>query len=225
VIPEIMKALLVEDSDELRAAISRSLVSSGYVVEQADNGEDAMHLGETGDYDVIILDLGLPVIDGLTVMTSWREQQIRTPILVLTARDSWREKVTGLRAGADDYLAKPFQTEELLARVEALIRRSKGHSASLVRFGNLEVDLSRKTLSRDGTAITLTAHEFRTIAYLALNMGRVISQAELTGHLYDQDFERDSNVIEVTVARLRKKVGPGVILTRRGLGYYIPAHD
>ena len=220
-----MKALLVEDSDELRAAISRSLVSAGYVVEQADNGEDAKYLGETGDYDVIVLDLGLPVIDGLTVMTSWREQRIRTPILVLTARDSWREKVTGLRAGADDYLAKPFQTEELLARVEALVRRSKGHSASLVRFGNLEVDLSRKTLSRDGTAITLTAHEFRTIAYLALNMGRVISQSELTGHLYDQDFERDSNVIEVTVARLRKKVGPGVILTRRGLGYYIPAHD
>jgi two-component system OmpR family response regulator len=220
-----MKALLVEDSDELRAAISRSLVSAGYVVEQADNGEDAKYLGETGDYDVIVLDLGLPVIDGLTVMTSWREQRIRRPILVLTARDSWREKVTGLRAGADDYLAKPFQTEELLARVEALVRRSKGHSASLVRFGNLEVDLSRKTLSRDGTAITLTAHEFRTIAYLALNMGRVISQSELTGHLYDQDFERDSNVIEVTVARLRKKVGPGVILTRRGLGYYIPAHD
>jgi two-component system OmpR family response regulator len=220
-----MKALLVEDSDELRAAISRSLVSAGYVVEQADNGEDAKYLGETGDYDVIVLDLGLPVIDGLTVMTSWREQRIRTPILVLTARDSWREKVTGVRAGADDYLAKPFQTEELLARVEALVRRSKGHSASLVRFGNLEVDLSRKTLSRDGTAITLTAHEFRTIAYLALNMGRVISQSELTGHLYDQDFERDSNVIEVTVARLRKKVGPGVILTRRGLGYYIPAHD
>jgi two-component system OmpR family response regulator len=220
-----MKALLVEDSDELRAAISRSLVSAGYVVEQADNGEDAKYLGETGDYDVIVLDLGLPVIDGLTVMTSWREQRIRTPILVLTARDSWREKVTGLRAGADDDLAKPFQTEELLARVEALVRRSKGHSASLVRFGNLEVDLSRKTLSRDGTAITLTAHEFRTIAYLALNMGRVISQSELTGHLYDQDFERDSNVIEVTVARLRKKVGPGVILTRRGLGYYIPAHD
>jgi two-component system OmpR family response regulator len=220
-----MKALLVEDSDELRAAVSRSLVSAGYVVEQADNGEDAKYLGETGDYDVIALDLGLPVIDGLTVMTSWREQRIRTPILVLTARDSWREKVAGLRAGADDYLAKPFQTEELLARVEALVRRSKGHSASLVRFGNLEVDLSRKTLSRDGTAITLTAHEFRTIAYLALNMGRVISQSELTGHLYDQDFERDSNVIEVTVARLRKKVGPGVILTRRGLGYYIPAHD
>jgi two-component system OmpR family response regulator len=159
------------------------------------------------------------------VMIGWREQEIRTPILVLTARDSWREKVTGLRAGADDYLAKPFQTEELLARVEALVRRSKGHSASLVKFGELEVDLSRKTLSRGGTAIALTAHEFRTVAYLALNMGRVISQSELTGHLYEQEFERDSNVIEVTVARLRKKVGPGVILTRRGLGYTIPAHD
>jgi two-component system OmpR family response regulator len=220
-----MKILLVEDSSELRAAICRSLVSAGYVVEEADNGEDAKHLGETGDYDAIILDLGLPVVDGLTVMTAWREQAVQTPILVLTARDSWREKVTGLRAGADDYLAKPFQTEELLARVEALVRRSKGHSASQVKFGQLEVDLSRKTLSRDGTAISLTAHEFRTIAYLALNMGRVISQSELTSHLYEQEFERDSNVIEVTVARLRKKVGPGVIVTRRGLGYMIPVHD
>jgi two-component system OmpR family response regulator len=220
-----MKILLVEDSSELRAAISRSLVSAGYVVEEADNGEDAKHLGETGDYDVIVLDLGLPVIDGLTVMIGWREQNIGTPILVLTARDSWREKVTGLRAGADDYLAKPFQTEELLARVEALVRRSKGHSASLVKFGDLEVDLSRKTLSRTGTAIALTAHEFRTLAYLAFNSGRVISQSELTSHLYEQEFERDSNVIEVTVARLRKKVGPGVILTRRGLGYTIPTHD
>ena len=220
-----MKILLIEDSDELRAAISRSLIAAGYVVEEADNGEDAKHLGETGDYDAIVLDLGLPVIDGLTVMIGWREQEIRTPILVLTARDSWREKVTGLRAGADDYLAKPFQTEELLARVEALVRRSKGHSASLVKFGELEVDLSRKTLSRDGAAIALTAHEFRTVAYLALNMGRVISQSELTGHLYEQEFERDSNVIEVTVARLRKKIGPGIILTRRGLGYTIPAHD
>jgi len=220
-----MKILLVEDSSELRAAICRSLISAGYVVEEADNGEDAKHLGETGDYDAIILDLGLPVIDGLTVMTAWREQAVQTPILVLTARDSWREKVTGLRAGADDYLAKPFQTEELLARVEALVRRSKGHSASLVKFGLLEVDLSRKTLSRDGTAISLTAHEFRTIAYLALNMGRVISQSELTSHLYEQEFERDSNVIEVTVARLRKKVGPAVIVTRRGLGYTIPVHD
>ena len=220
-----MKILLVEDSGELRAAIFRSLVSAGYVVEEADNGEDAKHLGETGDYDAIILDLGLPVIDGLTVMIGWREQGVRTPILVLTARDSWREKVAGLRSGADDYLAKPFQTEELLARIEALVRRSKGHSASRVKFGDLEIDLSHKTLARGGAVIDLTALEFRTIAYLALNMGRVISQSELTGHLYVQEFERDSNVIEVTVARLRKKVGPDVIVTRRGLGYVIPAHD
>lgn len=220
-----MKILLVEDSDELRAALYRSLSSAGYIVEEADNGEDAKHLGETADYDAIILDLGLPVIDGLTVLTSWREQGIQTPVLVLTARDSWREKVAGLRAGADDYLAKPFQTEELLARVEALVRRSKGHSASVVKFGDLEIDLSRRILSRDGAEISLTANEFRTIAYLALNRGKVISQTELTSHLYEQEFERDSNVIEVTVARLRKKVGPAVILTRRGLGYMIPSDD
>ncbi|HUS55854.1 MAG TPA: response regulator transcription factor [Thermohalobaculum sp.] len=220
-----MKILLIEDSGELRAALSRSLISAGYIVEEADNGEDAKHLGATAEYDTIILDLGLPVIDGMTVLTAWRDQGVRTPVLVLTARDSWREKVAGLRAGADDYLAKPFQTEELLARVEALVRRSKGHSASVVKFGELEIDLSRRILSRDGAEISLTANEFRTIAYMALNRGRVISQSELTSHLYDQEFERDSNVIEVTVARLRKKVGPAVIKTRRGLGYLIPTDD
>ena len=217
-----MKLLLVEDSAELRASLVRSLGAAGYVVEEADNGEDAAHLGSTGEYDAIILDLGLPVIDGLTVMSAWREEGISAPILVLTARGSWREKVQGLRLGADDYLTKPFRTEELLARIEALIRRSKGHSATQVRLGDLEIDLSQRVLSRHGIEIPLTAHEFRTLAYLGLNKGRVISQMELTEHLYDQDFERDSNVIEVTVARLRRKVGAGVIVTRRGHGYLVP---
>jgi len=220
-----MKLLLVEDSADLRRALAESLVAAGYVVEQADNGEDAAHLGSTGDYDAVILDLGLPVIDGLTVLGGWRSQGMATPILVLTARGSWREKVQGLRAGADDYLTKPFRTEELIARVEALIRRSKGHSATLLRVGELEIDLSQRVLSRHGTEIPLTAHEFRTLAYLALNRGRVISQTELTGHLYEQDFERDSNVIEVTIARLRRKIGGEVIVTRRGHGYVVPADD
>jgi len=220
-----MKLLLVEDSAELRGSLVRSLAAAGYVVEEADNGEDAAHLGSTCDYDAIILDLGLPVIDGLTVMAGWRNEGVSTPILVLTARGSWREKVQGLRLGADDYLTKPFRTEELLARVEALIRRSKGHSAPLVQLGDIEIDMSLRVLLRHGVEIRLTAHEFRTLAYLALNKGRVISQTELTEHLYDQDFERDSNVIEVTIARLRRKIGAGIIVTRRGHGYLIQADD
>jgi two-component system OmpR family response regulator len=220
-----MKLLVVEDSAELRGSLVRSLTVAGYIVEEADNGEDAAHLGGTGEYDAIILDLGLPLIDGLTVMAGWRGDGIATPILVLTARGSWREKVQGLRSGADDYLTKPFRTEELLARVEALIRRSKGHSATLIQLGDLEIDISQRMLSRHGAEIALTAHEFRTLAYLALNMGRVVSQSELIEHLYDQDFERDSNVIEVTVARLRRKIGSGVIVTRRGHGYLVPADD
>lgn len=217
-----MKLLLAEDSAELRHSLVRSLTVSGYVVEEAGNGEDAAHLGSTGEYDAIILDLGLPVIDGLTVMAEWRDEGIATPVLVLTARGSWREKVQGLRSGADDYLTKPFRTEELLARIEALIRRSKGHSATRIRIGDLEIDISQRVLWRHGSEIPLTAHEFRTLAYMALNKGRVISRIELTEHLYDQDFERDSNVIEVTVARLRRKLGAGVIMTRRGHGYLIP---
>jgi len=219
-----MKLLLVEDSTELREALARSLETAGYIVETAEDGEDGAHLGSTGDYDAVILDLGLPVIDGLTVLQGWRDEGIATPVLVLTARGSWREKVQGLRAGADDYLTKPFQTEELLARIEALIRRSKGHSAAVIHVGDLALDMSQRRLARDGVDIPLTAHEFRTLAYLALNRGRVVSQGELTNHLYEQDFERDSNVIEVTVARLRRKIGARTIVTRRGHGYLIPDH-
>jgi len=218
-----MKLLVVEDSVELRDALVRSLAAAGYVVEEAENGEDAAHLGSTGEYDAIVLDLGLPLIDGMTVMQRWREAGVKTPILVLTVRKSWRERVHGLRAGADDYLTKPFRTEELIARIEALIRRSKGHAAMLIRLGELEIDLAQRLVSRAGAEVSLTAQEFRALAYLALNRGRVVSQAELTEHLYDQDFPRDSNVIEVTIARLRRKVGRDLIVTRRGHGYLIPA--
>jgi len=217
-----MKLLLVEDSTELRLALVRSLEAARYVVESAEEGEEAAYMGATGDYAAIVLDLGLPIIDGLTVLRGWRDQGIATPVLVLTARGTWREKVQGLRAGADDYLTKPFQTEELLARIEALIRRSKGHSASVIRLGELDIDISGRRLARRGVDVALTALEYRLLAYLALNRGRVISQMELTNHLYEQDFERDSNVIEVTIGRLRRKVGSGVIVTRRGHGYVIP---
>jgi len=217
-----MKLLLVEDSTELRLALVRSLEAARYVVESAEEGEEAAYMGATGDYAALVLELGLPIIDGLTVLRGWRDQGIATPVLVLTARGTWREKVQGLRAGADDYLTKPFQTEELLARIEALIRRSKGHSASVIRLGELDIDISGRRLARRGVDVALTALEYRLLAYLALNRGRVISQMELTNHLYEQDFERDSNVIEVTIGRLRRKVGSGVIVTRRGHGYVIP---
>lgn len=217
-----MKLLLIEDSAELRQALSRSLTGLGYIVESAADGEEGLHLGETGAYDAIILDLGLPGLDGLAVLEAWREAGIHTPVLILTARGSWREKVQGLRAGADDYLTKPFRTEELVARVEALIRRSRGHGASTISLGSIEVDLARRIVRKDGAEVGLTPQEFRTFAYLALNRGRVVSQAELTEHLYAQDFERDSNVIEVMIARLRRKLGSGIILTRRGHGYLVP---
>ncbi len=216
-----MKLLLVEDSTELRTSLARALESAGYLVDQAGNGEDAAHLGTTGDYAAIVLDLGLPLIDGLTVLADWRAHGIATPVLILTARDSWREKVQGLRQGADDYLTKPFRTEELVARIEALIRRSKGHSATMIALGDMELDLSQRRLTRQGAEIALTAHEFRTLACLALNKGRVVSRAELNEHLYDDEAERDSNVVEVTVARLRRKIGAQMIVTKRGHGYMV----
>ncbi len=220
-----MKLLVVEDSAELRISLARALEGVGYLVDQAENGEDAAHLGATGDYAAVVLDLGLPLVDGLTVLADWRAHGIATPVLILTARDSWREKVQGLRQGADDYLAKPFRTEELLARIEALIRRSKGHSATLIALGDLELDLSQRRLTRQGAEIALTAHEFRTLAYLALNKGRVVARAELNEHLYDDEAERDSNVVEVTIARLRRKIGAQMIVTKRGHGYMVPEGD
>ncbi|MDH3669075.1 MAG: response regulator transcription factor [Paracoccaceae bacterium] len=217
-----MKLLLVEDSAELRTSLARALEGAGYLVDQAENGEDAAHLGGTGDYAAVVLDLGLPLVDGLTVLAGWRAHGIATPVLILTARDSWREKVQGLRQGADDYLTKPFRTEELLARIEALIRRSKGHSATMIALGDMELDLSQRRLTRQGAEIALTAHEFRTLACLALNKGRVVARAELNEHLYDDQAERDSNVVEVTIARLRRKIGARMIVTKRGHGYIIP---
>lgn len=216
-----MKVLVAEDSADIRFAVQRTLTAAGYLVEVAETGEDAAHLGETGEYDAVVLDLGLPTVDGLSVLAGWRSRGITTPVLILTARGSWREKVRGLRTGADDYLTKPFQAEELLARLEALIRRSKGVSASQLKIGELEIDLAQKQVVQAGTVISLTAHEYRTLVYLGLNRGRVISQSELTEHLYAQEFERDSNVIEVTIARLRKKLGKSLIETRRGHGYLI----
>ncbi len=216
-----MRLLLVEDDRDLAAALSKRLEDAQYLVDRAANGEDGMHLGGTGDYAAVILDIGLPLVDGLSVLETWRSNGVATPVILLTARDGWRDKVLGLRSGADDYLAKPFETEELLARLEALIRRSGGHGDSVLKVGLLELDLARRHVQIEGRPVDLTPSEYRALAHLAVNRGRAVSKTELTEHIYGDEGERDSNVIEAVIARLRKKVGAARIQTRRGHGYLV----
>jgi len=214
-----MRILLVEDEPTLRAALCRSLEDAGYVVDEADNGRDAWHLGETEPFDAVVLDLGLPQLDGLTVLQRWREAGQAMPVLILTARDGWHEKVAGIDAGADDYLTKPFHTEELLARLRALIRRAQGLGSPLLRCGPITLDTRSGRVTLGGEPITLTSHEYRLLAYLMHRPGQVVSRSELTEHLYAQDHDRDSNTIEVFVGRLRRKLPAEAIETVRGLGY------
>ncbi len=214
-----MRALVVEDERELATQLSRMLRDAGYAVDVSHDGEDGQHLGETEPYDVVVLDIGLPTVDGLTVLGHWRARGLTVPVLVLTARGTWREKVSGLRAGADDYLAKPFEAEELLARVEALTRRAHGHASPLVECGPLRLDTVSNHVTFNGDMVDLTALEYRMLAYMMLNQGKVISKTELSEHLYEQDADRDSNVIEVLINRLRKKLGATLIKTHRGRGY------
>ncbi|MFZ5608818.1 MAG: response regulator [Pseudomonadota bacterium] len=214
-----MRVLVVEDEPELLRQLASALAAAGYAVDKADNGEDGHFLGDTEHYDAVILDLGLPVIDGVTVLERWRAAQRTMPVLLLTARDSWSDKVAGLDAGADDYLAKPFKMEELLARLRALIRRSKGHATAELICGPVLVDTKTSRVFVDGEAVRLTAQEFKLLSYLIHHKGEVVSRTELTEHIYDQDFDRDSNTIEVFVNRIRKKLGSPIIQTVRGLGY------
>ncbi|MEM9147011.1 MAG: response regulator transcription factor [Pseudomonadota bacterium] len=216
-----MRLLLIEDDDDLRTVVVQRLTAAQFVVDEAADGETGQHLAETGEYAAIVLDLGLPVLDGLSVLGRLRAEGNATPVLILTARDRWHDRVTGLRAGADDYLGKPFETEELLARLEALIRRTGGQADPRLALGELELDLSARTVRRSGTPVTLTPNEYRALAYLAVNRGRVVSKAELGEHIYAEDADRDPNVIEVTIARLRKKIGTAAIATQRGHGYVI----
>ena len=216
-----MRVLVVEDDLDVARQISDTLRLAKYVVDVAHDGVEGQFLGETEAYDVVILDLGLPKLDGLSVLQQWRQKGHEMPVLILTARDTWREKVAGLRAGADDYLTKPFELEEMLARVEALIRRSSGHASPVLECGSLALDVSTTRLTVAGRPVELTALEFRTLAHMMQHQNEVISKTELTEHLYDQDFDRDSNVIEVLINRLRKKLGPGFIKTHRGLGYQL----
>jgi two-component system OmpR family response regulator len=219
-----LRILLVEDDPTLRTPLRASLEAAGYAVDEADNGRDAQHLGDTEPFDAVVLDLGLPQLDGLTVLQRWRAAGRTMPVLILTARDSWHEKVAGIDAGADDYLAKPFHMEELLARVRALIRRAQGLASPLLQCGALALDTRSGRVTVNGQPVGLTSHEYRLLAYLMHRPGQVVSRTELTEHLYAQDFDRDSNTIEVFIGRLRRKLPADCIETVRGLGYrLVPA--
>lgn len=214
-----MRLLVVEDDADLRRQVTRALQEAGYTVDQAADGEEAAFLGETEPYDAVVLDLGLPKRDGVSVLRGWREAGRAMPVLILTARDRWSEKVEGFDAGADDYLTKPFHVEELLARVRALLRRAAGHATSALECGDLRVDTRAARATVAGQPIKLTSHEYKVLAYLMHHQGRVVPRPELIEHIYDQDFDRDSNTIEVFIGRLRRKIGSERIATERGLGY------
>lgn len=214
-----MRVLVVEDEPNLLRQLRTALEGAGYAVDTASDGEEAHYLGSTENYDAVLLDLGLPEVDGLTVLDRWRKEGRTAPVLVLTARDSWSDKVAGLDAGADDYLAKPFQTEELIARLRALIRRSSGNASSELNAGEVRLDTRSGRVTLAGEPVKLTAQEFKLLSYLMHHKGKVVSRTELIEHIYDQDFDRDSNTIEVFITRIRKKLGSSLISTTRGLGY------
>ena len=214
-----MRLLVVEDDPDLNRQLATALTDAGYVVDRAFDGEEGHYLGESEPYDAVILDIGLPKMDGISVLESWRRAGRAMPVLILTARDRWSDKVAGFDAGADDYLAKPFYTEELLARVRALLRRAAGLATSEIEIGPLRIDTRASRVTLDGNPVKLTSLEYRLLSYLAHHRGKVVSRTELVEHLYDQDFDRDSNTIEVFVGRLRRKLDSNLIQTVRGLGY------
>ncbi|KAF0183858.1 MAG: two-component system OmpR family response regulator [Hyphomonadaceae bacterium] len=216
-----MRCLVVEDDPDLRRQLSRTLNEAGYAVDFAKDGEEGHFLGDTEPYDVVVLDLGLPLIDGVSVLERWRSEGRTMPVLILTARDRWSEKVAGFDAGADDYLTKPFHAEELLARLRALVRRAAGHATAALESGDLRLDPRAQRATVNGNPIKLTSHELRLLTYLMHHEGRVVPRSELIEHIYDQDFDRDSNTIEVFIGRLRKKIGQNRINTVRGLGYQL----
>ncbi len=216
-----MRILVVEDDKDLNGQLVAALKEAGYAVDSAFDGEEGHFLGDTEPYDAVILDIGLPQMDGLSVLERWRRDGRTVPVLLLTARDRWSDKVQGIDAGADDYVAKPFHVEEVLARIRALVRRAAGHASNELVCGPLRLDVRASRVTVDGNPVKLTAHEYKVLEYLLHHTGKVVSRTELTEHLYDQDFDRDSNTIEVFVGRLRKKPGIDLIETIRGLGYRI----
>ncbi len=214
-----MRALVVEDDRDLARQLTEALAESGYAVDTAHDGEEGHFLGDTEPYDVIVLDIGLPVMDGIEVLEQWRAAEKSTPVLILTARDRWREKIAGLDAGADDYVTKPFQMEEVLARIRALVRRSTGNTSPVLTVGPVALDPSSAAVTVEDKPVKLTAHEYKLLAYMMHHKGKVLSRTELIEHIYAQDFDKDSNTIEVFIGRLRKKLDVDVIQTIRGLGY------
>ncbi len=214
-----MRVLVIEDDPDLNRQLVSALTDAGYAVDSARDGEEGHYLGDTEPYDAVVLDLGLPGLDGWRVLEQWRRDGRRMPVLILTARDRWSDKVRGIDAGADDYVAKPFHMEEVLARVRALIRRASGHATSEIECGPVRLDTRTGRVSVSGNPVRLTSHEYRLLSYLMHHCGRVVPRTELVEHLYEQDFDRDSNTIEVFVGRLRRKLGVDVIQTVRGLGY------
>src|ERR1700733_6534218 len=216
-----LRLLVVEDDPDLNRQLATALTDAGYVVDRAFDGEEGHFLGESEPYDAVILDIGLPKMDGISVLEAWRRTGRAMPVLMLTARDRWSDKVQGFDAGADDYVAKPFHLEEVLARIRALLRRSVGHAKSEFLCGPVRLDSRTGRVTVDGTPVKLTSHEYRLLAYLMHHTGRVVSRTELVEHLYDQDFDRDSNTIEVFIGRVRKKLEVDIIQTVRGLGYLL----
>jgi two-component system OmpR family response regulator len=216
-----MRILVVEDDTNLNRQLKDALTEAGYAVDVAFDGEEGHFLGETEPYDAVVLDIGLPQMDGLSVLEAWRRAGKTMPVLLLTARDRWSDKVQGIDAGADDYVAKPFHMEEVLARMRALVRRAAGLASNEIVAGPVRLDSRSGKVTVDGQSVKLTSHELRLLSYLMHHKGKVISRTELTEHLYDQDFDRDSNTIEVFVGRLRKKLPEDCIQTVRGLGYQI----
>jgi len=216
-----MRALAVEDDPAIAADLAAALGAAGFRVETCGDGEEAWFLGDTEDFDLIVLDLGLPGLDGLSLLRRWRAAGRAMPVLVLTARGTWQERVEGIEAGADDYLPKPFRIEELVARARALVRRAAGHATALHQAGALQLDTNRMTVAAHGAPVGVTALEYRLLSYLALHSDRVVPPTELLEHLYGDDDAREANALEAVIARLRRKLGKGVIGTRRGFGYFL----
>ena len=216
-----MRALIVEDDPRIASDLDRALSAAGFLIELATDGETAWFRGGTENYDLIVLDLNLPRLDGLTILKRWRSEGCESPVLILTARGGWTERVEGIDAGADDYLPKPFRMEELIARARALVRRAGGRGNATQQIGRLTVDLNRMTAAIDGIPVAVTPLEFRLVSYLALNRDRSVAPTELLEHLYGDDDSREANAVEAVITRLRRKLGPGVIGTRRGFGYHL----